>query len=655
MSGIAAIYYRDGRQAGRSDIERVARALRAYGPEQLLIEMNGSVAFAYAHYTSTIEDRFSRQPIKGGEGRFTMVFDGRLDNREELADGLGLSSNLLSGLSDGELAMLCWERWGDASLNRWIGEFALINWDRNEKRLTAARDQFGMRTLHFNTNSSRVVIASAPKCIHALGDVSRELDEQKIADALSQLYHDGERTFFKNVERLAPASLMELSGVTVKIKKYYDFRDHVSDIRYANDDDYVEAARELFDNSVRAMLRSSKPVGAFMSGGLDSSAMSVHAARFLEKQDKRLITFTSVPEVGWDRESVKGMFGDETPYVEAIAEMHSAIELNLVDGAGLGHYHKQDELLLALEMPVRNALNLQWTHAILEKARDRGVGVMLQGVFGNATLSHTGDGIFRYLLRNGSIRQFYKELTVISPNPRKMFLKILNHLIYPSGPNWLWNTKERLRGRLDPELNWRRFATANPAFSDDMDIPGRIRQANYLYHGGKPQFAREAWFNVISKWATDTGDTMQGLRAMYGIEIRDPFANRRLMEWSFGVPEDQFHRNGVNRWLIRRMMKGSLPESVLHNKKTGHQTADWHLRMTRDLPKIRKDLERFADDPDLSRMIDIPRMQRFLNDWPEENILDLKDDRFLQLQINLPMTLQIARFVQQTKGVNVPD
>ena len=92
---------------------------------------------------------------------------------------------------------------------------------------------------------------------------------------------------------------------------------------------------------------------------------------------------------------------------------------------------------------------------------------------------------------------------------------------------------------------------------------------------------------------------MQGLRALYGISIRDPFANRRLVEWSFGLPEEQFLRNGVSRWLIRRMMDGQLPDSVLHNRKTGLQTSDWHLRLTRDLPKISRELAAIKQDPDL--------------------------------------------------------
>ena len=146
MSGIAAIFYQDGRMASRSDIERIARSLRIYGPERQFIRTVGPVAFAYAHHTETPEAQGESQPLNGGSGRYTMVFDGRLDNRQEIATELGLEPARLPVCSDAQLAMLSWERWADRAMNHWIGEFAFIAWDKTEGRLTAARDQFGGRT-----------------------------------------------------------------------------------------------------------------------------------------------------------------------------------------------------------------------------------------------------------------------------------------------------------------------------------------------------------------------------------------------------------------------------------------------------------------------------------------------------------------------------
>ena len=315
-----------------------------------------------------------------------------------------------------------------------------------------------------------------------------------MADALSQLYHDSERTFFKGISRIPPASQLVATNSSVKLSKYYHFRDNVRQIRYKNDMDYVEEARELFAQSVQTTLRSSNPIGAFLSGGLDSSTMSVFAAQALAAKGQKLVTFTSVPEEGWDQRTVKSTFGDESPFVQDIANQNSSIEINFIDGSGYGHYHKQEELLFALEMPVRNALNLQWTHAILEKAKERGIGVMLQGVYGNSTLSHSGDGAYGELLKAGSFLRLHHELAAISSDPKHYFLNTLKHLVYPLGPDWLWFAKERLRGRNNSADNWKRFVTVSPSFAHEMNIPERIVQAGYSYYGDKPEYSRKLWF-----------------------------------------------------------------------------------------------------------------------------------------------------------------
>ena len=143
------------------------------------------------------------------------------------------------------------------------------------------------------------------------------------------------------------------------------------------------------------------------------------------------------------------------------------------------------------------------------------------------------------------------------------------------------------------------------------------------------------------------------MKALYHIEMRDPFGDRRLMEWCFGVPESQFRRNGVRRWLIKRMMHGVLPDEVLHKRRdVGRVNADWHFRMTKDLDRMKADLTTMAQDRDLARMIDIPRLRALLDDWPEQTVVDSGDDRRFYLPGKIPMAMQIGRFVQLTKGSN---
>ena len=139
MSGLGVIFQRDGRPVERGSIEKIARSLKMYGPHRQLIRPMGSIAFAYTHFVNTPEALYDQQPVAGGDGRFTLVFDGRLDNREQLAERIGGEAKDLAQLPDSVLAMRSWEKWQTDALNEWIGEFAIIVWDKSLRRLIAAK------------------------------------------------------------------------------------------------------------------------------------------------------------------------------------------------------------------------------------------------------------------------------------------------------------------------------------------------------------------------------------------------------------------------------------------------------------------------------------------------------------------------------------
>lgn len=653
MTAIAAIFHRDGSPVAREDMERMARSLAHYGAERQRVGLYGEAGLACALDSYTPEDIGQSQPIIGGEGRLAMVFEGRIDNRGEVVEMLGLDPMDASRMSDGVLAMRSFERWGVGSFLKWIADFALILWDEAERHILLARDPFGHRGIVYHDAGDRFVAATVAAGLHALPDIPRELDEQKLGDALSQFFADNTRTFFKGVSLCPPGHFMVVDRNGARSQQYYRLRDHVREVRYKNDDDYVEAARELFQKAVSARLRSTGPVGAFMSGGLDSSTGAIFAAEQLAKKGQRLPVFTSVPEAGWDGLVEAHCYGDETPYVKAIAERHPNIELNLVDSAGRSHYFQQDAALRLSEMPMRNACNGHWWHSIMQEARSRKIKVMLGGDAGNMTLSYRGDGIYYDLWRSRRFIQLYRELGFLGRRPRQMARNFYGRVLPGLMSDSAWDAMQRLLGNQDLESRWLRHSCIRPEFGQALDIPTRAHASGFNYFGRARAANRQWCYWFFEQAAGSFSQANAGTGALYNIELRDPFGDRRLLEWCFGVPEDQYHRNGVGRWLIRRMMKGVMPDEVLHKRRdVGRQSSDWHLRMTRDLDRMKADLERMSQDPDLARMMDIPRLQSMLEDWPDRTVVDASDYRRSYLLVNVPMALQIGRFVQIVKGSN---
>jgi asparagine synthase (glutamine-hydrolysing) len=658
LSGIGVIFHRNGRLVKREEIEKMARALRPYGPERIVCNLAGSVAFAYAHMSNTPESIFDRQPLQSRDGRYVLVFDGRLDNRDDLQSDLDLSAAEVGTMSDGQLALASFERHRENAPARWVGDFAFIAWDKRDRSLFAARDSLGRRVLNWHETPDRLVIASAAKGIFALGDVPREIDEQKVADALGQLYHDQTRSYFKNVRRLPHAQIMIADQRRVRFSTYWNIG-NVASIRYKSDSEYVEAAWERLNTAVKAQMRSRGAVGAFMSGGWDSSTVAITAAQFLQPEGKRLPVFTSVPESRWDGRCLKHEYGDETPYVEAIARMHPRIELNLVPAEGRNQYHRQDEFLNAAEGPARNAVNLCWYHEIQAEAKKRGITTLLEGTTGNATLTWHGADVSREWFRKGQwgrmLRHWWRlhggrERSLVGFLPKAIW----HELLAVDAPEWLWQLYSSRSDKPSNEPRWRRFSFIRPDYARRMSLEARARQYRFNYFDRLRYLTRADRIAMLTtSFSNEVGPIYQGLRALYGLELRDPLADRRLIEFSLGIPTEQYASNGMHRWLIKRMMSDLLPQEITARKGVvGRQCADWHSRMAPALPKMKQDVAALAGDRDTSAMIDTGRIGSLLEKWPDKTITDHADDGFFVFPTVIPLAMAIGRFVRLTKGAN---
>ncbi len=653
MTAIAGVLRLNGEPVDRGDLARLAQALAPYGRERQGSRAYDEAGLAFALDAFTSEDVGQAQPVIGGGGRYAMVWDGRIDNREEIAAALGIESPALVRLSDAALAMRGWERWGEHVFPRLVAEFALAIWDMTDHRLLLARDPFGYRPLCYYHAGDRFAFASMPPVLPALPWVPRELDERTLANAVAQLFGENERTFFKGIALCPAGHVMTIDRGGVRLRRYYDLAERIVPIRHRRDDDYVEEARALFDEAVRVRLRSNTRVGAFMSGGLDSSTGAVVAAEQLAARGERLPVFTSVPEEGWDGLTEEHCYGDETPYVRAIAERHPALELNLVRAEGLSHYHRQDELVRLAGAPVRNAGNLPWIHAILEQSRARGIRVMLTGDNGNMTLSYRGDGIYDHLLRQGQYRRLWRELRLASRRTGQSTARTaLAQLVTPRIPEPWWERLNTVRNRPDLTERLRQNSAANPAFVNEMRVVERARAVGWNYFGRIAHADRSAWRDLLAIRGS-IAPIEKAFEALHGVELRDPFGDRRIVEWCFGVPEDQFHREGTGPWLLKRLMRDALPPEVLHKPSAvGRQTSDWHVRMTRERGRMLADVAAMAEDADLARMLDLTRLRAALEDWPDRTITARDDNRTVYLPVCLPMGMQVGRFVQVFKGTN---
>jgi asparagine synthase (glutamine-hydrolysing) len=149
---------------------------------------------------------------------------------------------------------------------------------------------------------------------------------------------------------------------------------------------------------------------------------------------------------------------------------------------------------------------------------------------------------------------------------------------------------------------------------------------------------------------SEAADWYVKVRAEFGIDIRTPALDRRLVEFCLGVPEDQYLNGGCERWLIRRAMKGRLPEVVLFSKKRGVQAADWHPRLTRERDNIAARVKSLAANPDVASIIDLQRLSAVLKHWPEPQPPNFAPENDLLLAV--PQALGAACFIENVTGTN---
>ena len=648
MSGIGAIFMRDGAPVSQEALDRMANALHMYGPERQSVLASGPVGLVYTHMGGfTGRDHLECQPMTAMDGGLLGVFSGRIDDRAGLIRALDLTEARARNLADGALFMAAWERWGEDAPDRLVGVWTAILWQREYHRLVAVRNQLSGPPLHYHERPDRLAIACAPKGLFALGDVPRTLDEQKIADSLILNYNEMERTYYQGIRRLPLAHTMSVTPNTLSVRRYYDLM-NIPELRLPNDDAYVEAARELFGQVVDAAFDAPVTPSLSLSSGLDSPGIAATAVERGIGGAGGIPCYTSIPEAGWDGGTSKNRIGDESPGVKALGAMYPALDLHFVRAEGLGLYHRLDAMYPAGEAPPRNAMNLHWIHEIHRLTRERGARTVVTGGAGNMTLSYNGMCLLPQLLRTGRWLRLARELGRL-PAGRFFWLRpLFRHALGPYLPVPLWRAAARLSGSGAGVTG---YSVIRPAYAKTMRVEERARDLGFdpLYRGFADSRAMRT--QLISSQARNEGqEILQAFQALHGTEGRDPMADRRLVEWTLGVPDEQYLNTGRKRWLIRRLMTNRLPDEVLLVQRRGRQAADWHLRFTRDLPRIRRDVERMVADPAMRERLDVQHLTRLVESWPERTPTDPR--QYTMLGFALPRAIATAGFIHWLEGRN---
>jgi asparagine synthase (glutamine-hydrolysing) len=512
-----------------------------------------------------------------GAGDLHFCAAGRLDARAELMRKLRLDRGTDRSLTDPQLLLAAYRRWGEDAPQHLIGDWSLVAWHPHRRRLFVARDPFGYGSLLYHMDARTIAFAPTLPSLLALKHVMPQLDELYLAQYLISwpAYH-GPGTIFAGVKRLPPAHALTVTDDRVHVRCYRRL-DHVSELRLARREDYVAALRAVFDEAVRDRLSETGPVAATLSGGLDSSSVSVTAARALRAQDRRLLALTSVP-ITKTSSNVGSRFEDESPFARAVAAAAGNIDLQTVAATRLSPIQA---IRLGLEVfgsPVHAASNLFWLFELHAEAGRAGAQVLLTGQLGNASISWTGDPLSqppRYQLDCLRVRRAaWLHLRRLAP----------------------------LRAR--SAVARHRFASTQHPYRSSAVAPDFARRLRLMERRlddaeGFPRTPLAERLANLKPGRTVIGDIWTAMAARHGPPARDPTTDVRVVEFTLSVPDRIFidPRTGTDRWLIREAMRGRLPDEVRLNRARGLQASDLVPRLRACAPEVEQALNEVAAGP----------------------------------------------------------
>lgn len=600
------------------------RVQRAYGAGRPVIRPIDGGALGIDLFPTVPEDQFDRQPLVI-EDKY-LVADIRIDNRDEIASALGMGAAERQACADSELLLRAWLRWDEASLGHIVGDFAFALFDARQRKLLLARDCAGERPLFFAKNADQVAFASMPSGILTLPAFRRGFDMYSLACAASDARPSESRTYFTGIDRVLPGQLVEISASGVRRRNHWQPR--LDPLRLKNGEEYVEAYRSVLEDAVRPRLRRvSGPVAAHLSSGFDSSAVAATAARL--NPSEQLLAFTAAPAPGFEAASPHGRIADESEGAASIANRHGMRHLVVREGgSGISLLRS---LVRTSQEPHCNIVNVGWANAIEDIARGKGARILLSGEFGNLTLNAGGLAVLSDLIARRQWKQWWYEATAAARRDDVHSRGVLINSFEP----WLPRP-------LGLALYRRRFGAgirAESVFIRNEWIPpirGALDDAFLPPRSGETKVDRMRLLPLI-----ESGALRKGSLARHGIDNRSPLGDRRVVEFSLRLPPDQLLSGGVSRPLARAALADRLPAEILNQQVRGYQAADWFQSI--DLEEMRGMTDELACSPTASGLIDIAKLRRAIENWPDEGFE--KFSVYQQLAVDVPAALATGLFI----------
>ncbi len=365
-------------------IERMTAAMAHRGPDDDGFFVNGNVGLGHRRL-SIIDLSGGKQPIFNEDGSAVIIFNGEVYNYAALTSELISKGHVFRTRCDTEAILHCYEEYGEDCVQHLRGMFAFAIWDARKRSLFVARDRLGIKPLYYYRDQHKFAFASEIKALLELPGMPREIDPESLDLYLSLRYVPAPRTMFKHIFKLQPGHTITVSESGLRMRKYWDLE--YGSVLRRSPSDYIEELRHLLFESVKMRLMAEVPLGVFLSGGLDSSAILAVMSKITG--GSRIKTFS----VGYETASAEEEKSNEFFYARLAARMFSSDHHEFrVNASDFGNFIP--ELVWHLDEPLADPSCIPLY--FISKLARRHITVVLSGEGADETLA--GYGIYRRML-----------------------------------------------------------------------------------------------------------------------------------------------------------------------------------------------------------------------------------------------------------------
>lgn len=504
------------------------------------------------------------QPMWDRDRRSVIIFNGEVYNYRELREELVRDGYGFNSTSDTEVVLNLYLRDGPAFLSRLNGMFALAIWDPQKRELLVARDGLGIKPFYYTNTSRGFAFASEMKALMRLADFDRTIDQQAVIDYFGYSFCPAPRTVMKACKKLEPGHALRLkAGGELEEFCYYRIP-CINPTQSINESEAIEELRFLLKRAVHRQMVADVEVGAFLSGGLDSSSL-VHFARS-ETGSGRLPCFTINPTGG---DAGNDGHTPDYPYAQQVAQA-MGVPLHTVEIAS-DMLLDLDKMIFHLDEPAYDPAALN-TFYISKLAREQGIKVLLSGAGGDDIFSgyrrHVAlqlEQFYSWLPTGGRrlLRTLSGQLPVGNPTIRRL-RKFLRYADRDATSrligHYYWLDEEWIREILSPAFL--------PAWPDGL-LEQPFREALADVDPACPALNRMLYLDTRFFLIDHNLNYTDKMSMANGVEVRVPFLDPDLMAFAAKLPLHLKQRRTTGKWILREAMRPYLPAGVITRPKSG--------------------------------------------------------------------------------------